>query len=363
MVNKRLIDVFLDLALIDGISGKERRVADYIASFLANLGLSPFEDDSNKSNDGEAGNIICKIGDGGNFAMLAHMDTARPTKDLKPIVLDDRITSDGNTILGADNREGIAILLYTIENIIKSGIPSKSFTLAFMNSEETNLNGSLKIKFDKNIKKSFVFDLSYRPGSFIYKTPGAVSYKVKIFGIASHSGVAPEKGVNSIKIASDAISKLPLGRLDDESTANIGIINGGSAINVIPELTVVEGEVRSFDQEKVMKNIQLIQNEFEKAAQALNGRIEFEYNWDFKPYEIKSDEEVFRDISQAIRNVGLEPKAAITFGGSDANSLNEKGIPSVDIGIGAQNPHSNNEFVLLEDLEKSAEIAFQLMKK
>jgi tripeptide aminopeptidase len=294
---------------------------------------------------------------------MAHMDTARPTKDLKPILHDNKITSDGTSILGADDREGVAVLLYTIERIVKENIQSKDFTLAFMNCEETTLNGSMKIRFGKNIKKGFVFDLSLRPGNFVYGTPGAISYKVKVFGKASHSGVAPEKGIHSIKIASHAINNIPVGRLDNDSTSNIGLINGGSALNVVPELTIVEGEVRSFDHQKVLKNIDLIKDEFNNAAKTFGGRIEFEYNWDFKPYKLQPDDEVYKDVWNSIKNVGLEPKAILHFGGSDANSLNEKGIPCVDIGIGAQNPHSNEEFVFLEDLEKSAEIALHLIKK
>jgi tripeptide aminopeptidase len=291
------------------------------------------------------------------------MDTARPTKDLKPIVSVDKITSDGKTILGADDREGIAIILYTIERIMTGKIRTKDFTIAFMNSEETTLNGSRNIKFDPNIQKAFIFDLSFRPGNFIYSTPGAISYRVKVHGKASHSGVSPEKGINSIKIAAEAISKLPSGRLDTDTSSNIALINGGSAVNVVPELTLVEGEVRSFDHEKVLQNIDLIRNEFEYAAKKYGSSIDFEYSWDFKPYRIIPEDEVYIDTWNSIKSAGLEPKAIVTFGGSDANSLNENGIPSIDIGIGAQNPHSNDEFILLEDLQKSAEIVFQLIKE
>ncbi len=359
----RLIEIFLQVIRINALSSNEKPLADFINSFLTNLGYKVEFDDSAKFTNSNTGNLICRLGNGGDFVMTAHMDTARPTENVKPIITDDKITSSGDTVLGVDNRVGVAVLLYTLERIGLEKIPVKDFTVAFTTCEETTLFGSKYLGLNGSIKKGFVFDSGYRPGNFIYSACGAIGFNIKIFGRASHSGIAPEKGINSLVVAANAITKLPLGRIDEETTMNIGTLKSGSAVNVIPELTELVGEVRSFNLEKAESYFNLLVNTFGDEAQKLNAKIEYDFFWDFKPYTIKENSDVYKDIVKAITKVGLVPNPKISLGGSDANSLNAKGIESVNIGIGAQNPHSNDEFVYIEDLIKSAEIAFELVKK
>lgn len=359
----RLIEIFLQVIRINALSANEKPLADFINSFLSEIGYKVEFDDSAKFTNSNTGNLICKVGSGGDFVLTAHMDTARPTENVKPVIREDRITSSGDTVLGVDNREGVAVLLYTLERIALDKIPVKDFTVAFTTCEETTLFGSKYLGLNGNIKKGFVFDSGYRPGSFIYSACGAIGFNLKIFGRASHSGIAPEKGINSLLIASNAITKLPLGRIDEETTMNIGTLKSGSAVNVIPELTEMVGEVRSFNLDKAEKYFRQLVNTFEDESNKLNARIEYDYFWDFKPYTIKENSDVYKGIVKAITKVGLVPNPKISLGGSDANSLNANGIESVNIGIGAQNPHSNDEFVYIEDLIKSAEIALELIKK
>jgi tripeptide aminopeptidase len=262
-----------------------------------------------------------------------------------------------------DNRAGVSVLLFTLEKIAKEKIPVKDFTVAFTTCEETTLFGSKHIGLNGNIKYGFVFDSGYRPGNFINSACGALGFKIKVLGKASHSGIAPEKGINSLQIASRAISKLPLGRIDDDSTMNIGILKSGSAVNVIPELTELDGEVRSFDVNKVEKYFKTALDIFNKEAELAGGKIEVNWFWDFKPYTISPNSYPSKEIVKVLEKVGLNPTPKISLGGSDANSLNEKGIESINLGIGAQNPHSNDEFIYIEDLVKSAEIALELVKK
>jgi tripeptide aminopeptidase len=242
-------------------------------------------------------------------------------------------------------------------------IPVKDFTVAFTTCEETTLFGSKHLGLNGQIKYGFVFDSGYRPGNFIYSACGALGFKIKVIGKASHSGIAPEKGINSLQIVSKAISQLPLGRIDDESTMNIGILKSGSAVNVIPEIAELDGEVRSFDVTKVEKYFNLALDIFNKEAEQVGGKIEVDSFWDFKPYTVSENSLVFKETFRVLEKVGLKPTPKISLGGSDANSLNEKGIESVNLGIGAQNPHSNDEFIFIEDLVKSAEIALELVKK
>ncbi|MBI1931937.1 MAG: M20/M25/M40 family metallo-hydrolase [Ignavibacteriales bacterium] len=363
MNSLRLIELFLKLASIDGVSGNEKAVAEYIKSFLVNLNFSVEEDTASEFTKSNTNNIICKIGSGGNFVMLSHMDTARPTEKLKPQILEDRIISSGDTVLGVDNRAGIAVLLYTLEKISQEKISVKDFTVAFTTCEETTLFGSKYLGINGNINHAFIFDSGYRPGNFIYASCGDLGFKIKIFGKASHSGIAPEKGINAMAVAANAISRLPLGRIDDDSTMNIGLFKSGSAVNVIPEYAELEGEIRSFDVNKVKLQFDETIKIFEEESAKLNAKIEFEYFWDFKPFTISEKSHVFQETKNAIEKVKLTPTPKISLGGSDANSLNERGIEAINLGIGAQNPHSNDEFIYIEDLIKSAEIALEIIKK
>lgn len=358
-----LIDLFIRIAKIDALSGNEKPLAEFIKSFLAKFNYNISEDDSKLFSGSNTGNLICKIGEGGSFIMTAHLDTARPTLNIKPKILEDKIVSSGDTVLGVDNRAGVTVLLFLLEKIAKEKIPVKDFTVVFTTCEETTLFGSKYLGVNGNIKYGFVFDSGYRPGNFIYSACGAMGFKMKVIGKASHSGISPEKGINSLLIASRAINNLPLGRIDDESTMNIGILKGGSAVNVIPEITELNGEIRSFDLQKVEHYLNVTIAAFRKEADILGGKIEVESFWDFKPYTIPENSFVFKEIVRVMKQVGLNPIPKISLGGSDANSLNEKGIQSVNLGIGAQNPHSNDEFIFIEDLVKSAEIALELVKK
>jgi tripeptide aminopeptidase len=363
MNNQRLVDLFLEVARINALSGNEKPIADYIKSFLSNLGYLVNEDNSQEFTNSNTGNLICKIGSGGKFVMLSHMDTARPTENVKPIILEDKIISSGDTVLGVDNRAGIAVLLYTLEKISKEKIPVKDFTVAFTTCEETTLFGSKNLGVNGEIKNGFIFDSGYRPGNFIYSACGAIGLKIKIIGKASHSGISPEKGINSMQAAAKAISRLPLGRIDEETTMNIGLLKSGSAVNVIPELTELEGEVRSFNLQKAENYFNQLVEIFKDETEKAGAKIEIDNFWDFMPYTIPETSFVFKETVRVIKKVGLELAPKISLGGSDANSLNGRGIESINLGIGAQNPHSNDEFIFIEDLNKSAEIALELVKK
>lgn len=356
------IDLFLALAKIDAVSGNEKPVAQYIVNFLQELGLSPIEDKSATLTGCNTGNIICPINGGGNFVLLAHMDTARSTKDVKPIFLEDRITSDGTTVLGVDDRLGMAAILYAVKTAIEQNIPMRPFTLAFTTCEETTLFGSQNIQLDKAITSGFVFD-SYLPtGHFVNQSSGAVTLNIKVNGKASHSGISPEKGVNAIQIAVEALSSFPFGRINPETTANIGIINGGVATNVVPDCVELQGEIRSTKPVIVEEQAEKVKQAFEKAAKKYGGTVECNIIWDFKPYQITAQDEPYNRIVEVFKALQLEPTASMSWGGSDANSLNAKGIKTINLGTGAQNPHSNDEFVLLKDIENAARIALELIK-
>lgn len=356
-----IVSLFISLAKIEGLSKNEGDVSRFIKEFISKLNLQAFEDGANQIDGGNSGNLICEINGGGDFVLLSHMDTARSTKNLSPIIQNGILKSDGTTILGADNRAGITAILYALKKSFENGKNLRPFTIVFTICEETTLSGSKFLKLNENIKMGFVFDSHLDPGKFIVKSPGALMFKIKIKGKASHAGINPEKGINAIEIASKAISKIKQGRIDEETTLNIGKIYGGEATNVVPEFVILEGEIRSFTSSKVDNLILSIKNIFESEAKGFGGEVELDFKWDFKPYQISSEWDVYKRIVNAITESGLKPEEKISFGGSDANSLNEKGIHTVNIGIGAKNPHGNDEYILIEHLIQASKIAYQLM--
>ncbi|MFY7998239.1 MAG: M20/M25/M40 family metallo-hydrolase [Candidatus Kapaibacteriota bacterium] len=362
-IDPRIIEIFREVAVIPALSGRERPMADYIHNFVSRLGLNSYEDNTFTRWNGDAGNILCPVAGGGDFIMTAHMDTPRPTTETKVIVDDEKISSDGTTALGVDNRAGVTILLYTLEKIVKENIATRGFTIAFTTCEETTLDGSMNIPLRKEVEMAFVFDSSMRPGNFVCESCGAIAFKAIFLGKASHSGIAPEKGINAILAAAKAISSIPIGRVDETTTLNVGMIHGGEAVNVVPAQASIEGEIRSMNLQLVEDLAKKVQAKFEDAAAEVGAELEFTARWDFTPYLIKSEDRVFQEISRAIEKAGLKPNPYVSWGGSDANSFNRRGIKAVNIGIGAQNPHANTEFIYLEDLQKSADIALEVVRE
>lgn len=363
MPDQRLAELFLELARLDGTSGKEAPVAAYAVAFLKNLGLPAAADGAARLSGSDTGNVVCPVSGGGEFVLLAHMDTARPTARTRQVVADGRISSDGTSQLGADNRAGMAAILRAVERAAQAGLPMKPFTIAFTTQEETSMAGGLNLELPASVRRGFVFDSSLDPGAYAVSSPGAAVFTVQVTGKPSHAGIAPEKGVCAIRIASRAIASLEFGRHDEETTSNIGTISGGEATNVVPPSALVKGEVRSLDTAKIAPVLDRIKAAFESAAAAAGGSASFSWAWDFKPYRHAPDAPVCLAAAQAIAAAGLSPAPVPSHGGSDANSLNAKGIPTVNFGIGARNPHADDEYILTEHLEKTTEMIWQLIKK
>lgn len=360
----RLIEIFTSLVKIDALSQNEKPVADFVREFLAGKQVVISEDNSKSATGSNSGNIIIKRGKGGKMMLTSHMDTARTTAGIK-VVIDEKtgkISSDGKTILGADNRQGMAILLYLLE-IAENNPEIDDFTVVFTTCEETTLGGSKNLQVPKWVEAGLVFDSSHLPGKFVFRAPGSKTFTIEIFGKASHSGIAPEAGINAIAIVAAAISKLKQGRLDEDTTMNIGIISGGTAVNVVPEKVVLTGEVRSFKPDRLDEELERVLDTFGTEVFNAGATIKIDTYEDFTPYELSPDHLAYKMIYKAIEESGMEAKPVISFGGSDANSFNGLGIPSVNIGIGAQNPHANDEFVLIDDFMAAAKIGLNLVSK
>ena len=201
-----------------------------------------------------------------------------------------------------------------------------------------------------------------RPGRFVSKSSGAVSFKASFIGKAAHAGIEPEEGINAVSIAAQAITSIKQGRIGINTTVNIGNIQGGTGVNVVPEKVSIKGEIRSTNKEEILALLSDIERNFKAAAEDAGGGLDFSYDWDFEPFEITSDSDLYNKLKRAMENVGLIFQPEQSMGGSDANSYNARNIEAINLGIGAQNPHSNDEFILVEDIINSYELALELVK-
>jgi tripeptide aminopeptidase len=360
-----LVDLFLEAVHVDAVSLREAPVARFIREKLAGMPVRIVEDDTARLVNGDAGNLICipPSFDPSRpaIALLAHMDTPRSTAGVRPVVSDTRIASDGTMVLGVDNRAGLAVLLHVLAEELRKGSRG-NFIVAFTIAEEIGMYGSKHIDLRPyNVNACFIFDCSKRPGTFIQSAVGSALYTATFMGKASHAGVAPEKGINAIQIAARALAEIPMGRLTPTMTSNVGMISGGEATNVVPDRCRVEGEVREFQQSRIDEHIGQLQKTFMRVASQSGGSVEFTSTMDFPPFVLDPASDIFRLVVDVLRTLGLTPNPIQYLGGSDANMLNVKGLPAVNLGIGAQNPHGNDEFILVEDLHMAEQIAQALI--
>lgn len=360
-IDTSLVDLFLSLIKIDAVSGSEKPVADYICDFVRKLGLEPHTDGADSLSGGNTGNVVIPVYGGGDFLLMAHMDTPRSTKGVNPVLTGDRITSDHTTILGVDDRGGISAILWALKYAVDHSMALKPCTVLFTVCEETTLAGSGFFQPAPHITHGFVFDSHLSPGFFVSETCGAIAFKFKIKGKSSHAGVAPEKGINAIHLAVEGMKNFPFGRIDASTTANIGIIRGGTATNVVPDVVELEGEIRSDTLDEGEKLMQRIIDDFERETAERGGSSDCSWHWDFKPYRVSTEQVPYKKMQKLCDALNLKIEGVKSMGGSDANNMNAKGIPTINLGVGAQNPHSTDEFILYKDLQMAARMALKLL--
>lgn len=363
---ERLTELFLELVKIDGVSKRERPVADFVKDFLEKLNIEVYEDDAGANVKGNAGNVIAHIpgtSEGIPVVFLAHMDTVSTTAGVQVEIEDGVIKSGGDTILGADDRAGIAVMLELARLLKTERIPHADVSLVFTIAEEVGLCGAAFL--DTHLlegKVVFVLDSSDRPGTMVNRTAECRVFSIRVQGKAAHAGVEPEKGVDAIHAVSTAIAGLKLGRIDDETTANIGLIKGGTARNVVPELVTVEGEVRSTSREKLDKILSGIVSAFKRLEETHGVKVDISTSTSFQMVNIEPTDPVLILGEKSIRDSGLEPELVTVGGGSDANALAAKGIKAINLGIGYKDVHSSAESISIEDLCSVARIVMAIIE-
>lgn len=357
MINQnRLINTFFDLVRIDSPTGGEREAAAYVAEKLRTLGATASVD--------EMYNVTGFFpGEGEPILLSAHMDSVAPCLGIKPRIKNGVIRSDGTTVLGGDARAGLAGILEALAVIHETGLPHLPIQLAITAQEEPGLKGAQALDYGRfTAKWGVVFDCDGPVGTVIVRAPGANYIDAAITGRAAHAGAAPERGINAIVVAAEAISAMQTGRLDHETTANIGGIRGGAARNVVAESCEVTAETRSLRAEKLARQTEAMIEAFESAAARHHAQVEIRIRHAYQPFCLAEAAPIVRQVSTALERIGRTPVLGATGGGSDANEFNQRGIACVVVSTGVEQMHSTEEYVPVAELVKCAELALGVTK-
>lgn len=358
-------ELFLHMVRLNSPSKSERPMADFLLTKLKEMGLEAFEDDSAVRTGGNAGNVFARLTgtDVGRPVLLcAHMDTVQPTEGLEPRLDGGVIRTGGKTILGADDKAGIAAILAAVHEVLTRRAGHAGVELLFTVQEEIGSFGCREFDL-KQCKASmaFVFDSGGTPGNMVSMTPTQVGFTVTVHGRAAHAGVEPEKGVNAIWVAGRALARLPVGRVDDETSLNFGVVEGGSAPNMVPDKVTLRGEIRSFDPRRLSDLLEEVERTFGDVAAKNDASVQIERQEGFRQYVLTERDEVVQRAQEALIAAGLKPRLLRRGGGSDANVLNERGLPSVNLAVGMEQDHSIEEHVAVRDLCSVAEAAANLI--
>ena len=373
--HERLKALFLELVRIDSLSRHEQAVALRLQREVELAGAVCRFDNAGERVRGNTGNLIAKIP--GNvagaapFLLAAHMDTVAPGEGVKPIVEGDIVRTDGSTVLGGDDKSGCAVICEVLHRVRESGMPHGPIEAVFTICEEIGLQGARNLDLALiSAKEGLVYD-SDAPGYLVVRAPSAVSISFTVKGLEAHAGVAPERGLSAIKIAAEAIAAMRLGRIDDETTANLGVINGGRAGNVVPSEVVVRGEARSRNAAKLQSQtdhmIACFQEAVARASVTVDGArmaasLEHSVHRAYDGMNIPDDAPLVKKVIEAARRIGrtIEPQG--TGGGCDANILNQRGIVAANVGTGMREIHTTREWLDVRDMSAAAELTLEVLQ-
>lgn len=369
-MQEKVVQYFLELVKIDSESRNERAMTDKLKQDLMALDFHVEEDDSHLKTGGNAGNIYAFLPgkrDMDPLLFCAHIDTVKPGNGIIPSISDGKIVSDKKTILGADDKSGVAQIIFGIKDLMESGFEYPPIEILFTVCEEVGLLGARY--FDKSKLKSkigYALD-SEEVGEFMIGAPSQNTIMIKVYGKEAHAGVEPEKGINAIRVASEAIASIPLGRIDFETTANIGIIKGGMATNIVPNLVEIKGETRSHNMDKLTQVTNDIVRTFQKTAarhklESSEARVEIEVKNEYKSFYLDETHKVVRIAKTASDRLGIQPRFPQGGGGSDANIINAEGVAMIIAGTGMHGYHTVDEYISLEDLEKGSKLVAEIIK-
>jgi tripeptide aminopeptidase len=371
----RLKHLLIELIKIDSLSRKERDVAMRLKREMEELGATVEIDDAGEKVGGNVGNVIAHFR-GNNSAsrpllLSAHMDTVVPGEGIVPILDGDILRTDGTTVLGGDDKSGVAIICEVVRVIKEHKLPCGDLDIVFTICEESGLIGAKCLDVGRiKARTGLVLD-SDSVGFLFTKAPAANRMEFRIHGLEAHAGVCPEKGISAVKVAAEGIAQMKLGRIDYETTANIGVIEGGMAVNIVPNLVVLKGEARSHSQEKLEQQTWHMRRCLEEAAarhaletdgQRFFASVEAKIARDYDRMDVSDSAPIVQLVQAAAKNLNVEIKTTATGGGCDANVLNQKGLEVANLSTGMREIHTVKEWLNLKDLYLSAQMVLETVK-
>ncbi|TML66194.1 MAG: M20/M25/M40 family metallo-hydrolase [Actinobacteria bacterium] len=362
-----VVDLFTELAALPSPPGEERAVADAVTRYLRDLGLDVDEDGAGAQVGSTIGNLYCRLdptagGAGTPVFLCAHLDTVPPTGPIKPVIDDGFVRNDGGTILGADNKSAVAAMLEATRRVLAENRPHAGLELLFTPKEEVGLLGAGAFDHDRfRADIGYVYDQAAAIGEVILGAPYSHSMEVRFHGRAAHAGMYPEEGRSAIAAAARAIADLRLGRLDDETTANVGVINGGTAGNIVPEWCTFLAEARAHDERKLGEVVQEMLDAIAFAGGLEDCEVETEVHKSYRGYRFKRDDDVVRIAHTALERSGFTPTYALSGGGADANVFNERGLRCLNLANGMQDIHTPDERIAVDDLDRMVDVTLALL--
>ncbi len=352
----RLTGAFLELVAIDSESYHESAISQHLQGIAVGLGLESFSDSAGEELGSETGNLYIRVPARGwdipPLCLSAHMDTVTPGRGIVPLVRDGVIRSSGDTVLGADCKVGVAAILELLYMSAEGNLKHGPLEIVFSVAEEQGLRGIRYVDMNSLAsRRALVLDGSGPVGCAIIASPTQDNIEFTVRGKAAHAGVEPEAGINAIQAAARAVSAMSLGRVDAGTTANIGIIEGGIAVNIVPERVTVRGEVRSLDPSSLLAQEERMVETARSACEEYGADIDIDIQRAYDGYEIRPDEPLLALAEHAAGAESISFETATTGGGSDANFLNRIGITSMVLNMGARQCHTVNEYIELSEME------------
>lgn len=372
---ERLKNLLLELIRIDSLSRKERAIALRLKREMESLGAEVWIDEAGDKVGGNVGNVIAHWpGDSPRaapFLLSAHMDTVAPGEGVVPVLTGDILKSDGRTVLGGDDKSGVAIICEVLRVLKEKNLSSGPLDVVFTICEEAGLIGAKCLDVSRlRARTGLVLD-SDSVGFLFTKAPAANRFEFHVRGLGAHAGMCPENGISAIQVAAEGIARMKLGRIDAETTANIGVIEGGVAVNIVPNSVLLKGEARSHSEEKLARQTSDMIRCLEEAAAAhsleLDGKVfragvEATVDRDYDRLDVADDSPLVRLVLAAGKNLGIEVRTEATGGGCDANVLNKRGLEVANLSTGMREIHTVKEWLDLKDLYLSAEMVLEIVR-
>lgn len=371
---ERLTALFLELVRIDSHSRREADVARRLERELAALGAEVWFDDAGAKVGGTIGNLLARVRgsvEAEPILFCAHMDTVVPGEGVQPIVEDDVIRSDGRTVLGGDDKSGLAIICEVLHTLAEQRIPHGDIEIVFTICEEFGLLGAKNLDVSRLRARSGLVLDSDAPGYLFTRAPAANRLEFVVHGLEAHAGMAPERGINAIQVAAEGLAAMQLGRIDEETTANVGLIEGGRAANIVPNAVRMRGEARSHDEAKLSAQTEHMRRCLEEAAArhavtrdgtTVHARVGATITRDYEAMSVPDAAPIVQLAFRAAAALGTQVTSAAMGGGCDANILNRRGFQVANLGTGMQDIHTVSEWVRVSDMVRTAEVITEMVR-